>query len=219
MHDWREEPVTLGFLAHDYVVHRSGFTCGKLASDPYAPDARDDRPVAIVEHKEAQRYPGRNPRAFHHKYKELNPERYAGEAEKVMASGKTPAGTHRPIMVAEVLACLQPAPAKWPWTARSAAAGMRRRFSNSLQPGGRLIGLDVDPIELPRTEARLRAAGFGPDTFIARPGNFAGLPRALAEQGLAAADIVIADLGVSSMQLDDPVRGFTYKEPGRSTCA
>ena len=160
------------------------------------------------------RYPGRNPRAFHHKYKELNPERYAGEAEKVMASGKTPAGTHRPIMVAEVLACLQPVPGDVAVDCTLGGGGHAQAILERLQPGGRLIGLDADPIELPRTEARLRAAGYGPDTFIARHGNFAGLPRALAEQGLASANLVIADLGVSSMQLDDPVRGFTYKEPG-----
>ncbi len=71
-------------------------------------------------------------------------------------------------------------------------------------PGGRLIGLDVDPIELPRTEARLRAAGFGPDVFVAHRRNFAGLPQVLAAEGIPAADVILADLGVSSMQLDNP---------------
>jgi 16S rRNA (cytosine1402-N4)-methyltransferase len=83
-----------------------------------------------------------------------------------------------------------------------------------VQPGGRVIGLDVDPVELPRTEQRLRAAGFGPDVFVAHLGNFAGLPSALAAQGLTTADIVLADLGVSSMQFDNPVRGFSYKGVG-----
>jgi len=160
------------------------------------------------------RYPGKNPRAFHQKYKELNPDRYSAEVEKVTASGKTPAGTHRPIMVAEVLACLQPSPGEVAVDCTLGGGGHALAILERLQPGGRLIGIDVDPIELPRTEARLRAAGFGPDTFVARPGNFAGLPRALAEQGVSFAHVVIADLGVSSMQLDDPIRGFTYKEPG-----
>jgi 16S rRNA (cytosine1402-N4)-methyltransferase len=160
------------------------------------------------------RYPGKNPRAFHQKYKELNPDRYGAEVEKVRASGKTPAGTHRPIMVAEVLACLQPAQGELAVDCTLGGGGHAQAILERLQPGGRLIGLDIDPIELPRTAARLRAAGFGPDTFVARPSNFAGLPSALAEQGLVSADIVIADLGVSSMQLDDPARGFTYKEPG-----
>ena len=160
------------------------------------------------------RYPGKNPRTFHQKYKELNPERYAAEVEKVTASGKTPAGSHRPIMVAEVLSCLQPSPGEVAVDCTLGGGGHALAILKQLQPGGRLVGLDVDPIELPRTVARLRAAGYGPDTFIPRLGNFAGLPKALAEQGLASADVVLADLGVSSMQLDNPVRGFTYKEPG-----
>ena len=62
--------------------------------------------------------------------------------------------------------------------------GHARAILERVQPGGRLIGLDVDPIELPRTEARLRAAGFGPETFTAHHANFAGLPQALAAEGL-----------------------------------
>ncbi len=77
-----------------------------------------------------------------------------------------------------------------------------------------MIGLDVDPIELPRTEARLRSAGFGPETFVARHANFAGLPKVMAAEGLEAANVILADLGVSSMQLDNPDRGFTYKMDG-----
>ena len=83
-----------------------------------------------------------------------------------------------------------------------------------LQPGGRLLGFDTDPLEVPRTEARVREAGFGPDTFVARHGNFAELPQLLAAEGLATADVILADLGVSSMQIDDPARGFSYKAPG-----
>ena len=88
-----------------------------------------------------------------------------------------------------------------------------------MQPGGRLIGLDVDPLELPRTEAQLRAAGFGPDTFVAHQRNFAGLPRCWPAEGVAAADLILADLGVSSMQLDNPdARLHATSKPARSTC-
>jgi 16S rRNA (cytosine1402-N4)-methyltransferase len=83
-----------------------------------------------------------------------------------------------------------------------------------LQPGGKLLGLDVDPLELPKTEARMRSLGFGLDVFVARRSNFAGLPAALAAEGLAGADCLLADLGVSSMQLDTPGRGFSFKTPG-----
>jgi 16S rRNA (cytosine1402-N4)-methyltransferase len=160
------------------------------------------------------RYPGRNPRAFHDKYKELDPTRYASAVAKVIASGKTPAGMHRPIMVAEVLLCLRPEPGEVAVDCTLGGGGHARAILERLQPGGRLIGLDVDPLELPRAEAQLRAAGFGPETFVARQGNFAGLQQALAAEGLTAADVIVADLGVSSMQLDNPDRGFSYKEPG-----
>src|SRR5262249_59091527 len=67
-----------------------------------------------------------------------------------------------------------------------------------------------DAIELAKTEARLHALGFGSDTFTAQRTNFAALLSVLP----GPVDIVLADLGVSSMQLDDPARGFTYKDDG-----
>ena len=158
------------------------------------------------------RYPGRNPRAFHQKYKELQPESYAGDVQKVLQSGKTPAGMHRPIMVDAVLDALAPQPGA---VAVDCTLGVRRpcpRAAPRLLPGGRLIGLDVDPLELPRTESRLRDAGFAADVFTVHRTNFAGLPQVLAAEGLTGVDLVLADLGVSSMQLDDPARGFTFKE-------
>jgi len=165
-------------------------------------------------HTRRPRYPGRNPRRFEQKYKELNPARYASEVQKVLASGKTPAGTHRPIMVDEVLRCLQPTPGDVAVDCTLGGGGHAQAILERLQPGGRLIGLDVDPFELPRTEAHLRAAGFGAETFVARQGNFAGLSQVLAAEGLEAANLILADLGVSSMQIDNPARGFSYKEPG-----
>ncbi len=160
------------------------------------------------------RYPGKNPRRFHEKYKELNPEKYQTDVRKVLDSGKTPAGMHRAIMVAEVLEVLAPKPGEIAVDGTLGFGGHARAILERLQPGGRLIGLDVDPIELPRTVARLRAAGFHADAFSAHRSNFAGLLRLLAQEGLAGADLVLADLGVSSMQLDNPARGFTYKASG-----
>jgi 16S rRNA (cytosine1402-N4)-methyltransferase len=171
-------------------------------------------PDAPTAHKRRSRYPGKNPRRFDEKYKELNPERYAADVQKILASGKTPAGSHRPIMVEEVLGCLQPAPGEIAVDCTLGGGGHALALIPHLLPGGRLIGLDIDPLELPRTEARLRAAGYGPDAFTTRHANFAGLTQALAAEGLAGADIVLADLGVSSMQIDNPSRGFSYKEPG-----
>ena len=165
-------------------------------------------------HRRRPRYPGTHPRTFQQKYKELDPDRYAADVQKVLDSGKTPAGMHLPIMVAEVLEHAQPKPGEVAVDCTLGGGGHARALLERLQPGGRLIGLDLDPLELPRTEARLRAAGFGPDVFTARLSNFAGLPQALGAEGLAAADIVVADLGVSSMQLDNPARGFSYKGVG-----
>ena len=174
----------------------------------------DPRPDAPSTHTRRRRYPGRNPRAFHDKYKELNPGQYPAEMEKILASGKTPAGMHLPIMVDEVVGCLRPTPGEVAVDCTLGGGGHARAILERLQPGGRLIGLDVDPLELPRTEAHLRAAGFGAEAFVARQANFAGLAKALAAEGLEHADVILADLGVSSMQFDNPDRGFSYKGAG-----
>jgi 16S rRNA (cytosine1402-N4)-methyltransferase len=160
------------------------------------------------------RYRGTHPRTFHEKYKELAPDRYPDDVQKVLDSGKTPAGSHRPIMVAEVLDCLRPEAGDIAVDCTLGGGGHARAILERLRPGGRLIGLDLDPLELPRTEAQLRDAGFGPEMFVARHSNFAALPGVLAAEGVAAANVVLADLGVSSMQLDNPARGFSYKHPG-----
>lgn len=169
---------------------------------------------APAPHQRRPRYAGKHPRRFEEKYKERNPERYAGTVAKVIASGKTPAGTHRPIMVGEILQVLAPRPGEIGVDCTLGYGGHAREILQRIQPGGKLLGLDADPIELPKTEARLRALGYGPDTFIAQRSNFAGLPQVLATHGLAGADFILADLGVSSMQLDDPSRGFSLKHDG-----
>ena len=165
-------------------------------------------------HKRRVRYSGRNPRRFEEKYKERDPQRYAETVARVLASGKTPAGTHRPIMVAEILAALAPRPGELVLDCTLGYGGHAREILARLRPGGHLLGLDADPIELPKTEARLRDAGFGREVFTALRSNFAGLPQALAGLNLAGADCILADLGVSSMQLDDPLRGFSVKSDG-----
>lgn len=171
-------------------------------------------PSSPTPHKRRKRYSGKNPRKFADKYKEHNPERYAGDVAKVLASGKTPAGSHRPIMVAEILEALALEPGATVVDCTLGYGGHAREMLAKVAPGGRLIGLDVDPIEQPKTIARLRAAGFDETVFTAARSNFAGLPKVLAEFGLAGADAILADLGISSMQLDDPTRGFTFKDDG-----
>ena len=158
------------------------------------------------------RYQGTHPRRFQEKYKELAPDQHPADLAKVLARGHTPAGTHRPIMVAEILAALAPEPGEVALDATLGYGGHARELLPRLLPGGRLFGVDVDPLELPRTEARLRSLGFGEDVLTVRRMNFAGLPRLQAESG--GFDVVLADLGVSSMQIDNPARGFTWKAEG-----
>ncbi len=165
-------------------------------------------------HRRRPRYPGRNPRRFEERYKERDPDRYPETVEKVVASGKTPVGSHRPVLVNEILAALRPEPGLVAVDATLGFGGHATEILPHLLPGGRLVGLDADPVELPKTEARLRALGFGERTLTVRRSSFAGLPKVLAELGLPAVDLVLADLGVSSMQLDDPVRGFSFKVDG-----
>jgi 16S rRNA (cytosine1402-N4)-methyltransferase len=169
---------------------------------------------APAPHKRRLRYSGKNPRRFEEKYKETNPERYADTIAKVMAAGKTPAGMHRPIMVAEILQVLAPQPGEIAVDCTLGYGGHAAHILGKILPGGRLLGLDADPIELPKTEARLRQQGFGPQVFSAHRSNFAGLPQVLANSQLTGVDMILADLGVSSMQLDDPARGFSVKHAG-----
>ena len=175
--------------------------------NPPPPDPESSPPKP----RRRARYAGKNPRRFAEKYKELNPERYAADVAKVLAAGKTPAGSHRPIMAVEILSVLALQPGELAVDCTLGYGGHARELLPRLAPGGRLIGLDVDPIEHPKATARLRAAGFGEEVFTAVRSNFAGLPKVLAGLGLDGADAILADLGVSSMQLDDPARGFTFK--------
>ena len=165
--------------------------------------------------KRRPRYAGTHPRRFEEKYKERDAARYPDEREKVIASGKTPAGSHVPVLVAEVLEALAPAPGEVAVDATLGYGGHASEILKRILPGGRLLALDVDPIELPKAAARLaqRAADLGdPEAVKTVKRNFAGLRKLLDEESLAhGADVILADLGVSSMQLDDPGRGFSWK--------
>ena len=140
--------------------------------------------------------------------------RYADTVTKVLAGGKTPAGTHRPIMSDEIVEVLAPQPGDIVVDCTLGFGGHALELLRRIIPNGRLIGFDADPIELPKTELRLRNEGFSLDAFTAIHGNFAGLPQALAQSQVNGADGILADLGVSSMQLDDPARGFSTKGNG-----
>jgi len=165
-------------------------------------------------HKRRPRYSGKNPRRFEHKYKEHAPSLYPEAVQKILDQGKTPAGAHRPIMVPEILEALAPMPGDLAVDCTLGFGGHSQALLPRLLPGGRLLGIDADPIELPRTEARLREAGFLSDAFTAHRCNFAGITAVLATENGRRANVVLADLGVSSMQLDNPARGFSLKYDG-----
>jgi 16S rRNA (cytosine1402-N4)-methyltransferase len=249
-----------------------------IPSNVSLPAAAAERP------KRRLRYRGTHPRRFEEKYKEHSPGKYPEAVRKVMESGKTPAGTHRPVAVREIMEILTPRPGETAVDCTLGYGGHAAEILQRILPGGRLIGLDVDPLELPKTEARLRGPGItaielgeaananllplparheweegrvegnsrkgGPPLpgplrprreereKLDRPGvvsssnamavgpgippealtvcrsNFAGLPRVLAAHGISGVDLVLADLGCSSMQLDNPARGFSFKLDG-----
>lgn len=179
--------------------------------EPSPESAADNLPSL---HRRRPRYAGKHPRRFAEKYKELAPAQHPETVVQVEAAGKTVAGTHRPIMVEEIPAVLRPRPGEVAVDGTLGYGGHAQEVLARIGPGGRLVGLDADPVELPKTVRRLRALGFGPELFSAHLGNFAGMPRVLADAGLAGADMILADLGVSSMQIDDPARGFSVKLDG-----
>lgn len=165
-------------------------------------------------HRRRPRYSGKHPRRFADKYKEHDPHSYPETIAKVLASGKTPAGTHVPIMVPEILEVLQPRTGDFAVDCTLGYGGHTRAILERLAPDGHLLGLDVDPTELSRTGQRLHDAGFTGEQLTVMKSNFAGVATAISKVGRGKADVILADLGVSSMQLDNPQRGFSTKLDG-----
>jgi len=160
------------------------------------------------------RYTGRNPRNFQDKYKEHQPEKYPDDIRRIVEGGKTPAGMHRPIMVDDVMQVLALSPGETVVDCTLGYGGHASAMLKAIQPGGCFLGVDADPIELPKTEARLRSL-VAPDASIhLRRMNFAGISNFLATAAPDGVDAVLVDLGCSSMQLDDPTRGFSFKYDG-----
>ena len=179
-----------------------------ISEDLPMTDATPDKPPRRV------RYHGANPRQFGEKYKEHQPNRYGHDVAKVIASGKTPAGTHRPIMVSEILQVLAIQSGEVAMDCTLGYGGHAQALLAAVQPGGKLLAIDTDPIELPKAEARLQALGFPSDSLLVKRSNFAGIGSFIAASAAGGVDVLLADLGLSSMQLDDPSRGFTFKGDG-----
>ena len=163
-------------------------------------------------HKRRVRYKGTHPRNYQEKYKELNPEKYKDTVERVIQKGGTPAGMHISICVNEILDFFDIQPGQTGVDATLGYGGHTRRMLEKLQGQGHIYGLDVDPIESEKTKKRLLDAGYGPDILTVRLMNFAQLDQLAEEKGPF--DFILADLGVSSMQIDNPKRGFSFKVDG-----
>ena len=161
------------------------------------------------EHKRRVRYKGTHPRHFHEKYKEQNPEKYADTIEKVISKGSTPAGMHISIMVQEILDVLDIKPGEKGLDATLGYGGHTKAMLEKLEGKGHMWALDVDPIEIVKTKERLNNAGYGEDILTIKQINFRDIDKVCEESGKF--DFVLADLGVSSMQIDTPERGFSYK--------
>lgn len=164
------------------------------------------------EHKRRPHYSGTHPKSYAEKYKEHNPERYADTIEHVIQKGSTPAGMHISIMVSEIIDFLKIKPGQRGIDATLGYGGHTRAMLDCLEGDGHIVGLDVDPIESAKTETRLRTAGYGEDILTVKLTNFANIDKVAEEFGKF--DFILADLGVSSMQIDNPERGFTYKVDG-----
>ncbi|MCF8254062.1 MAG: 16S rRNA (cytosine(1402)-N(4))-methyltransferase RsmH [Bacteroidia bacterium] len=158
------------------------------------------------------RYKGTHPKTFKEKYKELQPQKYAEDVKKVMEKGNTPAGMHRSICVNEIIEILQLKPGMIGLDATLGYGGHSLEILKKITPGGKLFATDVDPLEMPKTVERLKSFGFGEDVLFPRNCNFSQIDTIAQEAGLF--QFVLADLGVSSMQIDNPERGFSLKVDG-----
>ena len=163
-------------------------------------------------HKRRVRYSGKYPKRYEEKYKELNPEKYKEIADHVKAKGNTPAGTHISIMVKEILDFLDIKPGQHGLDCTFGYGGHSSHMLEKLEGQGHLVSLDVDPIESAKSKERLAKMGYGEDILTVELTNFANIDKVAEKYGKF--DFVLADLGVSSMQIDNPERGFSYKIDG-----
>ena len=164
-------------------------------------------------HKRRVRYSGTHPKSFKEKYKEHNPEKYADTIEKVIQKGSTPAGMHISICVKEIIDFLQIQPGQVGLDATLGYGGHTKAMLECLKGEGHIYALDVDPIESVKTKERLAKQGYGEEILTIRLQNFADMDLVVKETGRKF-DFILADLGVSSMQIDNPDRGFSYKVEG-----
>lgn len=163
-------------------------------------------------HKRRVRYKGKYPKKYEEKYKELQPEKYGDTIAHVISKGNTPAGMHRSIMVQEILDFLKIQPGETGFDATLGYGGHTKAMLEQLQGQGHIYATDVDPEESAKTRKRLADAGYGEEILTIKLQNFCTIDEIAKEVG--GFDFILADLGVSSMQIDNPERGFSFKVDG-----
>ncbi len=169
-------------------------------------DQSDNQSAGGDKPRRRKRYPGSHPRRFDQRYKEL-----AGDDDMVRhvrGRRRTPAGSHVSVLLSEVIDALAPRPGQIVADCTLGYGGHASALAKAVQPDGRVIGFDVDPVELERTRKRMEVQGLPISTHHS---NFAGIAKVMGLEGLDGYDVIFADLGVSSMQIDDPARGMSYK--------
>jgi 16S rRNA (cytosine1402-N4)-methyltransferase len=115
---------------------------------------------------------------------------------------------HHPVMVERVVELLRPHPGGVYLDATLGLGGHAERLLAASAPDGRVIGLDRDPAALALARERLAGAG---ERLLTVAASFADLAEVADRLGVVAVDGVLYDLGVSSLQLDEPARGFSYR--------
>ncbi len=206
-----KEEIRVGWLT------LNGRIKGRLKREKHLKGKKMDNQEQMIQstqqpHKRRVRYKGTHPRKFSEKYKEHQPEKYQDTVERVKSKGSTPAGMHISICVNEIIDFLKIQPGEKGLDATLGYGGHSTAMLKCLQGEGHLYALDVDPIEIVKTKQRLQDRGFGPEIITIIPQNFCNVDLVAEEVGLF--DFMLADLGVSSMQIDNPERGFSYKFEG-----
>jgi 16S rRNA (cytosine1402-N4)-methyltransferase len=118
---------------------------------------------------------------------------------------------HVPVLLEPVLEALGLRPGMTAVDCTLGLGGHSSAMLREVMPDGRLIGIDFDPANIEIARQKLQTVGGRFDLFHS---NFAALPTVLAQAGVGRADAILADLGVASPQIDDPARGFSYRQPG-----
>ena len=119
---------------------------------------------------------------------------------------------HLPVLVEEVVTMLAPAPGSLQIDATLGGGGHTERILEATDPDGRLLGLDADGAAIASVGRRL-GSRFG-ERLVLRQSNFRELATVAPAAGFAAVDGCLFDLGLSSLQLADPDRGFGIRTGG-----